>query len=133
MKTLYWLGFIWALPNTLLGFIILLFGLKYSKVEFDTIKYPHFRVMVGYNNLLYRIFTLLTKMDAFTCGCMIFYCRNPSIYLIKHEQEHIKQNMIYGIFNLPLYCLFGAIALLRGKHPYRDNYFEILAVKAGDK
>jgi hypothetical protein len=47
-----------------------------------------------------------------------------------HERVHVRQCEKWGPFFLPAYGVASALALLRGKHPYLDNYFEIEARSA---
>jgi hypothetical protein len=41
-----------------------------------------------------------------------------------HERVHVRQYELWGPFFLPAYLLAGVFELLRGRHPYIDNYFE---------
>jgi hypothetical protein len=45
----------------------------------------------------------------------------------EHERIHVRQYERFGPFFLPLYLIATLIAWLRGKHPYRENWFEIEA------
>lgn len=44
-----------------------------------------------------------------------------------HELVHVRQAERWGPFFLPAYLGAGLWATLRGRHPYRDNPFEIEA------
>jgi hypothetical protein len=46
---------------------------------------------------------------------------------MRHEFAHVRQFERLGVFFLPAYLLASAWAALRGRHFYRDNYFEIEA------
>jgi hypothetical protein len=64
---------------------------------------------------------------AFTLGWTIFYWReefasHPSIR--RHEREHIRQFLRFGLLMLVLYPLAGLNAAVSGGHFYRDNPFE---------
>ncbi len=43
----------------------------------------------------------------------------------EHERRHVRQYERWGPLFLPAYLLGGAWCLIRGRHPYRDNPFEI--------
>jgi len=44
-----------------------------------------------------------------------------------HERVHVRQCETWGPFFLPAYGIASALALLRGRDPYLDNYFEVMA------
>ena len=44
-----------------------------------------------------------------------------------HERVHVRQAERWGPFFLPAYLLAGAVQLIRGRDPYRDNPFEVEA------
>ena len=44
-----------------------------------------------------------------------------------HEQVHVRQCERWGPFFLPAYLLAGGWQWVRGRHPYRDNPFEVQA------
>jgi len=132
MSILHILGFIWCIPNSLIGFIVYLFTFGSSITEFKSKPYPHIEVIMNNKGTVYKIFKFISGgLAGFTIGSFIFICyENYCERLLKHELEHVRQNMVYGIFKIPLYYLFGAIAFLQGKRPYMDNYFELLAQDA---
>jgi len=41
-----------------------------------------------------------------------------------HEQVHVRQYERWGLLFLPAYVLSSLYQWLRGRRPYRDNYFE---------
>ncbi len=45
-----------------------------------------------------------------------------------HERVHVQQCERWGPVFLPAYLVASLWALVRGKHPYRDNWFERQAV-----
>ena len=47
-----------------------------------------------------------------------------------HERVHVRQCERWGIFFLPAYAIASLVAVLRGRHYYRDNAFEKAAVGA---
>lgn len=44
-----------------------------------------------------------------------------------HERVHVAQYERWGIVFFPAYALSSLWQLLRGRHPYRDNHFEVEA------
>ncbi|MEO8627062.1 MAG: hypothetical protein ABI612_03040 [Betaproteobacteria bacterium] len=44
--------------------------------------------------------------------------------LRSHEHVHVRQYERWGIVFFVLYAGSSLLALLRGRHPYRDNHFE---------
>ncbi len=48
-----------------------------------------------------------------------------------HERVHVRQYERWGPLFVPAYLCSGALAFLRGKHPYFDNYFEVQAFREG--
>ena len=47
-----------------------------------------------------------------------------------HELEHVRQYERWGPLFVPVYLGASAAAKLQGKHPYRDNPFEVEARRA---
>ena len=47
-----------------------------------------------------------------------------------HERAHVRQAESWGPFFLPAYVIASMAAFLRGRHYYRDNWFEKKAVEA---
>ena len=43
---------------------------------------------------------------------------------LRHELVHVRQFEALGVLFLPAYLLASAWAVIRGRHFYRDNYFE---------
>jgi hypothetical protein len=41
-----------------------------------------------------------------------------------HEQVHVRQYERWGPLFVPAYLLSSLVELLRGRRPYRDNWFE---------
>ncbi|HXD40768.1 MAG TPA: signal peptide prediction [Ramlibacter sp.] len=41
-----------------------------------------------------------------------------------HEQAHVRQYERWGPFFIPAYLLSSLAQLVRGRRPYRDNFFE---------
>jgi hypothetical protein len=72
-------------------------------------------------------------IHAQTVGRYVF-CRVPlDERTLVHESEHIRQWRRWGPLYLPLYFGSSGLALLRGRHPYDDNWFEVAARRRVDR
>ena len=70
---------------------------------------------------------LLSRLhiEAIVIGHVIFgQDRGSLVRCRKHEHVHIRQYERWGPLFPILYLLSSAAALLRGRHPYRNNRFE---------
>lgn len=47
-----------------------------------------------------------------------------------HERVHVRQYERWGLFFVPAYLIASGWQWLRGRHPYRDNPFEVEAYRA---
>ena len=122
-KILWALGYIWALPVTLVALLLaLVIGAKYSKREGLVLV---FVASEWFTNLYF----VKAGMAAFTWGGVIILRKNMIVWpeLMKHELVHFKQCCIFGLFIVPLYGIGSLIALLRGKEAYYDNFLEVWA------
>lgn len=50
--------------------------------------------------------------------------RDELVWLLSHELVHVQQWRKYGILFAILYPMASLLALIKGKHYYRDNRFE---------
>ena len=124
--TLEILGFIWALPVTVLGVLLILasggwvivkrdFGLRFWFVP----RHPwwwsrRYKAMCLGFVFLYR-WPKLIRVEG-----------KPRQQTIVHEYEHNRQCQIFGPLMIVFYPLACLWALAYGK-PYRANFFEIMA------
>ena len=129
------LGWMWALPLTLVGFI-------YATV---------FSLLGWYNNRGLKGDALLWEVNpdkmpgwlknawkhwaGHTVGNVVVLNGNIDTHrgriTLRHEQEHVRQGMVLGIF-LPVFysmAYFG-LKFCAHAHPYYDNPFEIDARRA---
>lgn len=130
------LGFIWALPVTVLGFLLLLasggwtatsrsVGLRFWFVP----RCPwwwskRFRAMcLGAVHFSRQGATFAVTIESVDPYEGIIKAGNQ---ILKHEDEHRRQCWIFGPFMLIFYPLACLWALAYGK-PYRANFFEIAA------
>ncbi len=124
-KVLWLVGYLWAFPVTALG---LLFSLLFARLESVDAEYIlHFVVQPGTPLAWYvRRFNIA----AFTLGAVVTYAREEGprqVRLVRHERAHVMQTLALGPLFLPLYVLASLWELVRGNHPYLDNWFEVRA------
>jgi hypothetical protein len=64
-------------------------------------------------------------IDAITVGHVILACSRESLIRCRaHERVHVKQYERWGVIFPLLYLASSAMAIIRGKDPYRNNIFE---------
>jgi len=115
-------GYLWTLPNTLLGLafapLALLSG---GRVRCE-------RGAVEIHGGLVRLFLrhcLLVRASALTLGQVILgQDRECLDHARDHEHVHVRQFMRWGPFMLPAYFLASFVAWYRGGNFYFDNCFE---------
>lgn len=138
--TLEILGFIWALPVTLLGFTLLCVMAMTGNVE----RGHHVRGIRVWIELKSMWF-LRERFRAMCLGSFVFvrdielvadtkmlrgkvtFLSEIDRQLYLHEDEHRRQCWILGGFVIPLYLLFTLLALTLYRKYYRANYLEIVA------
>jgi hypothetical protein len=117
----YPLGYVWALPNTLLGacFVVptLLAG---GGVRFER---GAMEIHGGFASWFLR--KLCRGACAMTLGHVILAQDRASLDRTRnHEHVHVGQYMRWGPFFLPAYGLSSFLCWRRGLDPYLDNRFE---------
>ena len=69
---------------------------------------------------------------AITLGHVIVGTHRAELQRLRaHEQVHVRQSERWGPFFLPAYLLAGGWQWVCGRHPYRDNPFEVQARQIG--
>jgi hypothetical protein len=115
---------LWALPATLLGlFVALLARVSGGRVRrVDEV----LEVAGGWPALaLKRGFPHSGPVSAMTLGHVVIGVSERSLALTRrHERAHVRQYERWGVLLLVLYPLAGLWAGMRGRNPYRDNWFE---------
>ena len=112
-----WLGFVWTLPNTLIGMLLGLFTfqtprLRAGLVLFD--RYPR-----GLTRLMPRL-----GRSAMTIGFVVLSSRPLEGRMLAHERHHVHQYMAWGPLFIPVYF---ALAIPFG---YRRHPMERAAIRA---
>lgn len=127
MKTaLAVLGWFWALPMTLIGFVIAVGGWATLHKRDDGWRF-HFIAKPG--GLSWRFFDKY-GFAAYTCGAVIVYkveAYTKIQRLVRHELEHYYQSTRWGVFHFLAYYVASVWAWANGKDAYKDNAFEVAA------
>jgi hypothetical protein len=112
-----WLGFLWTLPNTILG---LLAGLL-------TFQRPSFREGLVLFDRGPRGLTRVMQRagrTAMTIGFVIVSAERVEGRLLAHEREHVRQYGAWGPLFIPVYLLLAI------GHGYRRHPMELAAQRA---
>jgi hypothetical protein len=114
------LGFVWTLPNTVLGLLFGLLTFRLPRIDRGAILFdgPHPRGA----SFLIRLF----GYSATTLGVVIVGAERIEGHLLAHELHHVRQYRQLGPLFLPAY---GLLFLLYG---YRLHPMELAADRAAD-
>lgn len=112
-----WLGFLWTLPNTLLGIVVGLLTFQLPRLVEGAMVFD--RTPRGITALMPR-----ANRSAMTLGFVIVSARPVTGTLLAHERHHIRQYCAWGPFFIPVYV---ALAIPYG---YRRHPMELRARRA---
>jgi hypothetical protein len=104
-----WLGFIWTLPNTLLGLVVGLLTFQLPRLADGAMIFD--RTPRGVTALMPR-----ANRAAMTIGFVIVSARPVTGTLLAHERHHIRQYCAWGPLFIPVYVLL-AIPYGYRRHP----------------
>ena len=110
------LGFVWTLPNTLIGLVLGLLTFQVPRVRHGIVMFD--RSPRGWSRLVQR-----SGYTAQTIGFVMIGAGPIEGSLFAHEREHVRQYCMWGPLFLPVY---GLLFLGYG---YRRHPFERAAVK----
>jgi hypothetical protein len=113
----------WAAPYSLLG---LLFGLL-AVLLGATGRHAAGALEFGGGGLgrLLRWLPPRFSFAAITFGHVILGVDHATLAEMReHEQVHVRQYERWGPLYVPAYLMSSLVEFLRGRNPYRDNYFE---------
>ncbi len=112
-----WLGFVWTLPNTVIGLVLGLLTFQAPRVTEGAIIFD--RAPRG-------LTWLMPKLDrtAMTVGFVILSAEPVRGTLLAHERHHIRQFCAWGPLFIPVYL---ALAIPFG---YRRHPMELAARRA---
>ena len=86
-----WLGFLWTLPNTLLGLVLGVFTFQMPRLDHGVVIFD--RAPRGLTALLPRL-----GRTAMTIGFVIVSARPLEGRLLAHERQHVRQYLVWGPF-----------------------------------
>lgn len=112
-----WLGFIWTLPNTLLGIIAGLLTFQAPSVRDGALIFD--RAPRGLTAVLPRL-----GRSAMTVGFVIVSAVPVEGVLLAHERHHIRQYCGWGPLFIPAYLLLAI------RYGYRRHPMELAARRA---
>lgn len=112
-----WLGFVWTLPNTLVGLALGLFTFQVPRIQHGVILFD--RGPRGLTSLLPRF-----GRTAMTVGFVILSARLLEGRLLAHERHHVRQYLVWGPLFIPAYLLLAL------RYGYRRHPMELAAVRA---
>lgn len=123
------LRYLWASPTTVVGLAFALLGTRRGGVAVVD------GVIEAHGPMLRRLLSRLPPhggIAAITLGHVVLGTDADAIDATRaHERVHVRQYERWGPLFVPAYLLSGLLALLRGGHPYFDNYFERQAFREG--
>ncbi|HXF36164.1 MAG TPA: hypothetical protein VNO17_03165 [Actinomycetota bacterium] len=111
------LGFVWTLPNTVLGLVLGLLTFQRPRLVQGLVVFD--RTERGLTWLLRRM-----GRTAMTVGHVVVSARPLEGALLAHERQHVRQYRRWGPFFIPAYLL---LAIPFG---YRRHPFERAAMRA---
>lgn len=118
------LRYLWPLPVTLLGMLVVLLarGSGGALQRVDGV----LEASGGWPaRVLRRGFPFSGAVAAITLGHVVVGVSADALAATRaHERAHVRQFERWGVLLLALYPLAGLIAWARGGDPYRDNLFE---------
>jgi hypothetical protein len=104
-----WLGFLWTLPNTLLGLLAGLLTFQRPSIREGLIVFD--RGPRGLTRAMLR-----AGRTAMTVGFVIVSARRVEGRLLAHERHHVRQYCVWGPLFIPVYLLL-AIPFGYRRHP----------------
>lgn len=112
-----WLGFIWTLPNTLLGLLA-------GALTFQRPRTAHGLLLFDRGPRGLTAWLRRARREAMTLGFVVVSASPVEGQLLAHERHHVRQACAWGPLFVPAYLL---LALLFG---YRRHPFERAARRA---
>jgi hypothetical protein len=109
VRPLELLGFVWSLPNTLLGLALGALTFQTPRILGGAIVFD--RTARGVTWLLARM-----HRTAMTVGFVILSARPLEGRLLAHERHHVRQSMVWGPLFVPVYLAL-AVPFGYRRHP----------------
>jgi hypothetical protein len=104
-----WLGFVWTLPNTLIGLVLGLCTFQRPRVAHGLLLFD--REPRGLTRAMLRMHRV-----AMTAGFVVVSARPVEGTLLLHERHHVRQYCAWGPLFIPVYLLL-AIPFGYRRHP----------------
>jgi len=115
----FWLGFVWTLPNTVLGAVLGLLTFQRPRLRHGLLLFD--RSPRGLTRLMPRL-----GRTAMTIGFVVLSAAPLEGRLLAHERHHVRQYMAWGPLFIPAYFL---LAIPFG---YRRHPMELAAIRAAE-
>jgi hypothetical protein len=115
-----WLGFVWTLPNTLLGLVLGLATFQVPRVAHGLVLFD--RGPRGLTSVMRRF-----RREAMTVGFVVLSASPLRGRLLAHERQHVRQYCAWGPLMIPVYVLL-AVGYGYERHP-----MEMRARRAEDR
>ncbi len=112
-----WLGFVWTLPNTLIGLVLGLFTFQRPRLAHGVVLFD--RTPRGLTRLMPRMHRI-----AMTVGFVVVSARPVEGTLLRHERHHVRQYCAWGPLFIPVYLLLAI------PYGYRRHPMELAAQRA---
>ncbi len=124
-----WLVYVWALPTTSVGFVVLGIAWLGSPIWGGVQRQVVDGVLELYGGLVTFILARCTPLkggaSAMTLGHVVLGRDRRSLDGSRaHERVHVRQCERWGPLFIPAYFLASAAAWCRGRRAYEDNPFE---------
>jgi hypothetical protein len=125
--TLLVLGFVWALPMTLLGVLAGLLLVPFgARAAFEDLSLVFHHVPIGPGGALTLGNVILHTGETLERDALTYYCAahggTDCVSLAAHERAHVYQYLALGIFFLPLYFACGGISHRNRFEQAADRY-----------
>jgi hypothetical protein len=115
--------YLWAGPYSCIG--LLLGGLAVLLGASGRLRSGTLEIAGGAMGRLVGRLPAPLAFSAITLGHVIIGIDHSVLLQMRpHEQVHVRQYERWGPLYVPAYLLSSVVQLLRGRNPYRDNYFE---------
>ena len=119
-----WLGYVWALPVSLVGALFALLA-RLSGGQYCVVR-GVLEASGGWPaKLLCRGFPFCGPAAAITLGHVVLGATQHALDTTRtHERVHVQQYARWGVLFVLAYPLAGVWAWVKGGNPYWDNAFE---------
>ena len=121
--------FVWVAPTTVLGAVVMLAGIWRARLRVvDGVLEAHGPTLAW---LLAHLVPMPGGPAALTLGHVVVGRDAQSLEATRaHERVHVRQCESWGPLFIPAYLAATLTAVLRGRHFYFDNAFEVEAFRA---